>query len=146
MVPYYHTAFVDLYWDDELACVYTEWHGYHSDAEGQEVLEKGLDLLTQHHGHAWLGDQRHRAVFSLSFQQWSDEVWFPRAIARGLRRLAIVNAESAVTRMAARRLTTDLQRKGMEIAFFDNPEAARQWLRENAPTPDPPQATDHAPD
>ncbi|HUS15033.1 MAG TPA: STAS/SEC14 domain-containing protein [Chloroflexia bacterium] len=132
METYYQTPFVDISWEADPGCVYTAWHGYHTDEQGRHALEKGLELLVQKGAHCWLGDQRHRAVFSLSFQQWSDEQWFPRAIASGLRRLAIVNSDSALTRMAANRLAGDLAARGLAVAFFNDPDAARSWLRDSA--------------
>ena len=121
-------------WDPESQAVYTEWRGWANPTEFKAVLEAGLAALKEHRGSRGLSDTRLQRTIQQSDQQWIDRDWFPRAMAAGLKRVAIVVAQSVLVQMNIERVLKTAPSAQLEVEHFATVEAARQWLKEPSAT------------
>jgi hypothetical protein len=115
-------------WDQESETVLVEWRGWASSIEYVAVLEAGLRALKIHGGHRWIADGRSKRAIVQADQEWVDRDWFPRAFTAGLRRLAVVNAQSHVARMNSQDILGRVAFRELETASFDTLEEARRWI------------------
>ncbi|ELY70999.1 hypothetical protein [Natrinema versiforme] len=92
-------------------------------------LNTGLDLAIQKGATNWLADLRDLGTLSQDDQQWTQEVWHPRAFESSLSYMAIVQPESVVTNLSVDDL---VQEVGSNVTshMFDNRSDAEDWLRE----------------
>jgi hypothetical protein len=128
-------------WDATSKAVYVEWQGWADPTEFAALSEAGLRALTEHHGSRWLGDLRHMKAIQQSDQDWASQNWFPRVLAAGLRRMALViptsgiakaNLEAILGRVQGedplKRLPTHVPGTNMGLAYFATVKEARDWL------------------
>jgi SpoIIAA-like len=121
-------------WDAESSAVYTEWHGWANPAEFKAVLEAGLAAMKEHRGSRGLSDTRLQKAIQQSDQEWIDRDWFPRAVAAGLKRVAVVVAQSVLVQMNIERVLKTAPSARLEVEHFATVDAARQWLRRPSST------------
>jgi hypothetical protein len=120
-------------WDPTLRTVYIDVQGWADLTELAAVLEAGLQALTEHHGSQWLADARNVKVISQPDQDWIVQEFFPRALAAGLKRIALVIAnERAMTTVD--QLLVRLTAAKFEAAYFPTKDKARSWLNTFAGT------------
>jgi SpoIIAA-like len=115
-------------WDADSQAVHTEWHGWANPTEFKAVLEAGLAAMKEHGGSRGLSDTRLHKAIQQSDQEWIDRDWFPRAMDAGLKRVAIVVAQSALVQMNIERVLKTPGAK-LDVEHFATVDAARTWLR-----------------
>lgn len=93
----------------------------------QESLEVGLKIVVEKSATRWVTDTRDMAVMPPEAQKWTNESWWPRALAAGFRWLAIVMPKSVVSKMAIDRSLD--KNAGHETQFFGDVEEAIAWLK-----------------
>ena len=59
----------------------------------------------------------------------------PRAIAAGIRSMALVSPQAALARMSVKRIMSQVKDVALVTCYFDDLEAARTWLRNPTATP-----------
>jgi hypothetical protein len=122
-------------WDPTLKAVYADVQGWADLIELAALLEAGLQAQTEHRGSQWLADDRNMKPIKQSDQDWIVEEFVPRALADGLRRIALViSSESARTTID--QLVARSPAASVEVAYFANLNEARSWLAK--PSHDPP--------
>ncbi|HXC77641.1 MAG TPA: STAS/SEC14 domain-containing protein [Candidatus Acidoferrum sp.] len=121
-------------WDPESQAVYTEWRGWANPSEFKAVLEAGIAALKEHRGSRGLSDTRLQKAIQQSDQEWIDRDWFPRAMAAGLNRVAIVVAQSVLVQMNIERVLTTAPSAKLDVEHFATVDAARKWLRQPSAT------------
>lgn len=114
-------------WDPDGEMVLVEWEGWSDSDEFAALLAAELRALTEHRGSRLLADCRRQKVLNPG-DQIADTQWLPRAMAAGLKRLAVVLPTSGLAtqnirdRFRANPMTT------LEIAYFEGVDEARAWL------------------
>jgi hypothetical protein len=127
--PYLHIPGVAIVkWDAEARAVHTEWHGWANPTEFKAVLEAGLSAMKEHRGSRGLSDTRLQKAIQQSDQEWIDRDWFPRAMGAGLKRVAIVVAQSVLVQMNIERVLKTAPTAKLEVEHFGTVDAARTWL------------------
>jgi hypothetical protein len=63
-------------------------------------------------------------------QAWLNEVWIPRAMHAGLRKVALVQPSFYFNRVAIDTAAQKLDRDRVQLGFFDNRDAAKVWLKD----------------
>jgi len=114
-------------WDPTLQAVTTEWHGWADRAEFIAVLESSLVALKTNHSSRGLVDSRRQRALPWPDQQWVSEQWFPKALAAGLTRLALVIPENALAMMSIEDVVSRV-RGTLDVAYFGTVAEAREWL------------------
>lgn len=121
-------------WDPTLRAVYTEAQGWTDPSEMAALLEAGLQALTEHAGSRWLADGRNMKVVKQTDQDWIVQEFFPRALAAGLKRIALVIPKSRLAMTTVDQLVHRLPAANVEVACFPNVAEARSWLTESPTT------------
>lgn len=117
-----------IYWDEVTECVHVEWKGFVHGEMLKTVLNTELDLFKTKDTDRWLADMRHIKVFDEEDSRWVNEVWFPRAIEAGVRRMALPVPESVLAQMSLKRLMQRVKEVYLEKAYFRTLEEAKAWL------------------
>jgi hypothetical protein len=125
-------------WDPAIQAVSTEWHGWADRAEFVAVLEAGLLALKKHHASRGLVDSRRQRDLPWPDQDWVSRQWFPRALAAGLTRLALVVPESELVMMRIEEVVSSVRGTSLDVAYFATCAEANEWLAltpAGSPTP-----------
>lgn len=117
-----------LHWDESCQSVLVEWKIYTEGEEYRAIVESSLNLMKQKRGTRYLVDARQLGPIRQIDQTWMNNEWFPRAFAAGLRSTAIVSPKAAVARLSVKQLMGKINNVNYYTAYFDDIEAARQWL------------------
>jgi hypothetical protein len=117
-----------LRWDPSFRAVCIEWQGWADPAEFVAALEAGLGALIEHRGSRWLADCRDMKAIQQSDQDWLDQVWFPRIIAGGLRRMAVVVPKSGLALSNLEDVIRRVPVNAIDVAFFATVAEAERWI------------------
>ncbi len=125
----YDAHWITIRWDESLKASWAEAKAY---AEGEELragYNAMLELCRRKRNSRYLADARNLAPISQADQRWLNEEWFPRIVAAGVRSMAIVMPRSAVARLSARQILSNIRNITFTTNHFEDLEAARAWLR-----------------
>jgi hypothetical protein len=122
--------FITIHWDEEINAVVMEWTKFAVSALFRRALNDGLDLLIEKGSHRWLADLRGLGPVGPEDQKWSNEDWFPRAIAGGVTRMALVAPNSTLSKMSVDTIMERVGEVNLARHYFDSVEDARLWLAE----------------
>lgn len=115
-------------WEPTSRAVCIEWQGWADPAEFAAALEAGLGALIEHRGSRWLADCRDMKAIQLSDQEWLDRSWFPRMIAAGLRRMAVVIPKSGLAMTNLEDIMSKVPGNKVDVAWFATVIEAEQWI------------------
>ena len=115
-------------WDPALKAICLEWQSWASSAEFAAALDAGLNCLAQHRGTRWLADCLDMKAVKQSDQEWLDRNWFPRALALGLRRVAVVNPKSGLSKMNLDDIFGRVPATKLDVAYFATVAEGKEWL------------------
>ncbi len=116
-------------WDTTLKSVLVQGKGFLEGQTYRDGMNKGLALLKEKRASRWLADMLSQAVMSIGDQDWTVQDWTPRAVNDGIRHTAFVVPKSTLGQMSLKRIVGKVGDKELTMAYFDNVEEARQWLR-----------------
>ncbi|HEY1419269.1 MAG TPA: STAS/SEC14 domain-containing protein [Candidatus Dormibacteraeota bacterium] len=120
---------VSVSWDPQSSSVHLETQGGWADsAEFQAASEAVIEGLRAHRASRLLGNGRNLRVVKQADQDWMSDDWMPRAIAAGLRRMALVIPKSVLARMNLEQMVGKAPEGKLETAYFETLEEARAWL------------------
>jgi hypothetical protein len=129
--------FVKIDWDEKSKCIVADWKGVGRGAAYRAALDRSLDLVRKHHAKKWLAIMLDASgVMSPEDSEWLRVDWFPRLLAAGGRRFAIVLPPQALAAMQLNRIKREIDaEKESPDAFlnryFDDVTKARTWLAES---------------
>lgn len=126
---HYDKPWVTIRWDETCQAVLAEWEGYIEGDDLREALDAGLILLRTKRASRWLGDTRRLGPVRQVDQTWTNQDWFPRLSAAGLRWMAIVPPQSSIARLSMKQILSKVNDVEVVTANFDDVESARAWLR-----------------
>jgi hypothetical protein len=126
---HFDAEYLTVHWDTAVQCAVMEWKRYAVSGEFRTGLEKGLELVKQKRARKWLADMRHMGVVSPADQKWSNEDWFPRALAAGIHKMALIVPKSTLAQMSVDTIMSKVPGTDLETAYFDGVEKAKEWLR-----------------
>lgn len=125
---YKNYPFITIHWDEEINAVMMEWTKFAVSAHFRRALNDGLDLLIEKGSQRWLADLRGLGPVGPADQKWSNEDWFPRAIAAGVTRMALVAPKTTLSRMSVDTIMERVGEVNLATHYFDSVADARQWL------------------
>jgi hypothetical protein len=131
MQTYWENAVVATLWDAEIRAVRMEWRAFVEGETFRTALLKGLELAKREGAENWLADMKLMGPITFDDQRWADEVWLPKALEAGVRRVALVMPEKPPAELAVLKITDAYGRTPIKRRRFDDLEEARAWLREN---------------
>jgi hypothetical protein len=139
-VSYEARDIVTVGWYIPKKIVHVFWQSAANSAELRAAAEAGIVTLTENRGSRWCADCRALGPISIEDQAWLDRDWFPRALAAGLERLAVVLPFEAFAKTAVEDIVDRVPETHLERAYFKTVWEAGRWL-----TPSPAEAEPRAP-
>jgi hypothetical protein len=115
-------------YDAEVSCVTMTWKGYATSREFREGNERILGVLTERRANKLLGDIKDLVLIGADDQHWLSSNWIPRAMDAGLRTIAMITPVFYFNRVAVESVGQKLDPEALILHYFDNRDAARQWL------------------
>lgn len=116
-------------YDADVPCVLMVWKGYATSAAFREGNARVLAEITERRASKLLGDVIDFVLIGAEDQAWLNEVWIPRAMHAGLRKVALVQPSFYFNRVAIDSVAQKLDRERVQIGFFDNRDDAKTWLK-----------------
>ena len=114
-------------WDAQSEAAHIEWQGWARPAEFKAANNGLVDAIKDHRGSRLLGDSRQIKVIQQSDQDWVNEDWFPRILAAGLTRMAMVLPNSSLAKMNIDDMVSRVADR-LDVAYFATLDEARDWL------------------
>jgi hypothetical protein len=115
-------------WEAASRAVYIEWQGWANPEEFAAALDSGVATLIAHRSSLWLADCRGMKTIQQSDQDWLDKHWFPRVLAAGLKRMALVIPKSTLAAMNLKDVMGRIPNTHLDVAYFGSVADARTWL------------------
>jgi len=115
-------------WHPPSRSVCAEWQSWASSEEFAGALDAGLRCLMEHGAAQWLADCSGMRAIKQSDQEWISNDWFPRALAAGLKRMAVVDPTSVLPRMNVNDIMGKVPASELEVANFQTVAEAKEWL------------------
>lgn len=120
--------YASLWFYPEHKIVHHKFHQFIFGQPFRDVLNRGADLLQQHHAQKWLSDDRNNSALRPEDKAWSQTEWFPRVVNAGWKYWALVMPQKIVGQMNMKAIVDDYARQGVVVRVFSDPEKAMQWL------------------
>ena len=128
MEEYKDFDFLNIQWDDSIKSVIMTWKKFAQGDDFRMGLNEGVNLVSQKGGSNWLADLRDLGAVTKEDQQWSNEDWYPRAIAVGVRFMAIIMPKSFISALTVKNILTKVEDIHVETQYFGSLEDAKLWL------------------
>jgi hypothetical protein len=116
-------------YDTDIPCVVMIWNGYATSAAFKDGNARVLAEISAHRASKLLGDIRNFVLIGAEDQTWLNEVWIPRAMHAGLRKIALVQPTFYFNRVAVESVAKKMDRERVEVGFFNTQDEARAWLK-----------------
>ena len=124
---YLDEPYLSIRWRSVPRMLYAEWKGFATSAEFRAALLKGLQAIRERHVLAYVSDARKAKVMLTEDEVWANDVWLPQAVAAGLRRMAMVTAESGLSKVIIEDTSKKFDQRGLEMRSFKSVAAATTW-------------------
>jgi hypothetical protein len=124
---YLDAPYLSIRWRSVPQILYAEWKGFATSAEFRSALLTGVRAIREHDVVGYVSDARKARVVVPEDEQWSREVWLPRAVAAGLKRMAIVTASAGLGKMAYDDAATAMDSHGLSMRTFNSVATATTW-------------------
>jgi hypothetical protein len=128
-VYYNHPRVAVVTWESASKAVNIEWKGWADSSEIVALNEAGLRALIEHHSSRLLSDSRCMKVIKQSDQDWINQDLFPRALAAGLKRVAVVVPIRDVAMINLDSIAGRIPDDTLAVEYFATVEEAREWLK-----------------
>ncbi|AUX46693.1 hypothetical protein SOCE26_082010 [Sorangium cellulosum] len=125
---HFDERWITISWDPHIEAVVAEWKGFAESKDFRAGLEAGLELARQKRARRWLADTLRGPPSTQADQKWTSEIWFPRVIVAGVRWMALVVPQSAITRMSLKGIMSKVTTESLTQAYFEDAASARAWL------------------
>ncbi|HEY1419268.1 MAG TPA: hypothetical protein VGG90_01000 [Candidatus Dormibacteraeota bacterium] len=124
---YLDTPYISIRWRSVPQLLYAEWKGYATSAEFRSALLSGVRAIREHKVTGYVSDARKAKVFLAEDEVWSRQVWLPQAVSAGLKRMAMVTAETGLSKVIIEDVSKQFDNHGLEMRSFRSVEAATLW-------------------
>jgi hypothetical protein len=131
--PQFHASFevpgiVTVGWYSPKEIVHVQWQAAANSADLRAAVDAGLVTLSENRGTRWCADCRDLGPISADDQAWLDGDWFPRALAAGVERMAIVLPHQPLANVTVVDVMDRVPATRMERAYFTTVWQAGEWL------------------
>ncbi len=128
---YFDSSYLAIEFNETLPIVLMRWKTITTSNELHSGLEKGLQLIKEKNLNLWFADVQKLGAISEDDQLWSNEEWFPRAIAGGIKRMAIIVSSDIFNQMTGEEIMSNVPQIGFTSQFFKDETSALNWLKES---------------
>jgi hypothetical protein len=123
------TKYASLTYHTDEKIVHHKFHKILDSDHFRGVLNRGIELLKEHHATKWLSDNRAIGPHSEEDGAWTNNDWLPRAIAAGWKYWALVAPDDVKGRMNMAEFVNSFYEMGVRIMVFTDVEPAMEWLK-----------------
>lgn len=122
----------------ELNCILLEWKGDVLLEEWIEILTRGAEEVEAHKVSAWIGDTSNLGVTGDEHNRWVQEVFTPRLVKTGIKKLIVVLPNDVLGEMAMQELMEDLKNttvsnnSDMQSKFTKDIKEALRWVKSDS--------------
>lgn len=109
------------------------WQGYATSAEFRAANERILQVIAESQVTKLLGDVSRFVLIGREDQAWLNNNWIPRAIAAGLRTVALVQSSYYFNKVAVETVGNNLDPAALALSYFGDITTARDWLASRSP-------------
>jgi hypothetical protein len=124
---YLDAPYLSIRWRGVPHILYAEWKGFATSAEFRAALLTGVRAIREHNVVGYVSDARRAKVFLAEDMMWVKEVWLPQAVGAGLKRMAMVTAESGIGKALIEHITEEINDHGLAMRKFNSIPAATTW-------------------
>ncbi|RYZ02088.1 MAG: hypothetical protein EOO73_33265 [Myxococcales bacterium] len=111
-----------------LSAMINTWSGFLKGDEYRGRMERVLELVSRHGVDRVLADVSRIRSLIAEDRDWTNEVWAPRAVAAGMRAMAVVLPSNVFAQLGVTRVVEKLGDVQMSTAQFDDALDAQRWL------------------
>jgi hypothetical protein len=115
--------------DPEVPCVVMLWQGYATSAQFRAANERVLAVVAETQARKLLGDVSRFVLIGAEDQAWLNQNWIPRAVAGGLRHVALVQPSYYFNKVAVETVSSRIDPEHLSVSFFGDVAGARDWLK-----------------
>jgi hypothetical protein len=112
----------------ELGVLVNTWTGFLKGEEYRELMNRAVELLERHGISKVLADVSQLRPLVAEDMSWTTEDWAPRAVAAGMREMAVVLPRSVFAQLSVTRVVENLGDDRIVTAQFDDVRSALAWL------------------
>ena len=120
-------------WDAPSQSAHIEWQGWARPAEFRSANDALVEAIKAHRGSRLLGDTSKIKAIQQSDQDWVNGDWFPRVLAAGATRMALVIPASGLAKMNIDDMVSRVADQ-LDVAYFATIDEARSWLAKPIPS------------
>jgi len=124
---YLDEPYLSIRWRSVPQILYAEWKGYATSSEFRAALMTGVRAIRERNVTGYVSDARKAKLVLPEDERWAREVWLPKAVAAGLKRMAIVTAATGLGKMAYDDAATAMDSHGLSMRTFNSVAAATTW-------------------
>ncbi|WP_020532356.1 STAS/SEC14 domain-containing protein [Flexithrix dorotheae] len=115
----------------EINSVLLTWKTYANHETYKYMFTKGVDKFLEVKATSWISDIRNEGVISPELSKWLKSEAIPKAIAGGLKRIAVVMDSDVFKKFYVKNVKQDATEGGIKfMEYFDNLEDAKKWIEE----------------
>jgi hypothetical protein len=111
-------------------CLYERWRGFVRSDRYRALMELCFDMLVEYGPLPVVVDAREFAPIARADQEWTADIWFPRAASAGLAFVAVLLPESVIAEMSVRDVMSRSGDKIFTTFYTSNLDEAYQWVRD----------------
>ena len=126
---YLDEPYLTIRWRSVPQILYAEWKGFATSAEMRAALLTGVRAIREQHVVGYVSDARKAKVFLPEDEKWALTVWLPQAVAAGLKRMAMVTAETGLAKTIFQDVAHQIDSHGLSMRTFDSVSAATVWAQ-----------------
>lgn len=118
----------------DLNTILLEWRGDVLIEEFIEILSRGLQEIEERKITNWIADASNAGATSDEHSQWVQEVWVPRAIQAGLKKLLTILPKDILGEMTVQEMTENIREVAtqnnidLEFYYTNSFEDAINWI------------------
>jgi hypothetical protein len=120
---------VKVFYDSSLHLGKVIWNGNPSIEEYKQPYEFMLDFAKTNQVDNFLADTINQGVVSPEARKWFETSVFPRAVALGLKRGAVVSSANAFKKYYLNAILSAINKFGVPVKIFSDTESAVGWFK-----------------
>jgi hypothetical protein len=126
---YLDEPYLSIRWRAVPKVLYAEWKGHANSEQFRAALLTGVRAMREHHAVGYVSDARKARTMLPADEQWAREVWLPQAIAAGLKRMAVVTADTGLAKVEYDDAATDMTSQKFSMRTFASIAEATVWAQ-----------------
>ncbi|PIY08025.1 MAG: hypothetical protein COZ18_14440 [Flexibacter sp. CG_4_10_14_3_um_filter_32_15] len=117
-----------MHHNEDVECIHMKWTGFATSDKYRHGMNTGLEKVKEKKVSRWLADMAEMGVITPNDQKWTNEDWFARLLAAGIRTAAVVMSKDIFNQLAVKKIGEDMTDNSYTMHFFDDLEEAKKWL------------------